>query len=166
MRRPGIQPGREIRIGNGGNQLDIAGSSREIYIYSNPFVSSYSLISYLIFVVISREIQRRGNLLGRRRKTKKNVARKHIPIPKSATPRDQLSPTPLVGDVNEECVCGAGASDGFPSLATRSLERPRSLLPRPQRSPSGQSRSVGSKPAPGGEPRVFTAARTFGVAHR
>ena len=111
-------------------------------------------------VIISREIQRRGNLLGRRRKTKKNVARKHIPIPKSATPREQLSPTPLVGDVNEECVCGAGASDGFPDGWTCGVSRPRSLLhvPRPQRSPSGQSRSVGSECRRLKESRVFTAA--------
>ena len=111
-------------------------------------------------VIISREIQRRGKLLGRQRKLKKTVARKHTPIPKSATPRDQLSPTPHVGDVSEECVCGAGASDGFPDGWTCGVSRPRSLLhlPRPQRSPSGQSRSVGSECRRLEDSRVFTAA--------
>ena len=117
-------------------------------------------------VIISREIQRRGKLLGRQRRTKKTVARKHIPIPKSATPRDQLSPTPLVGDVNEECVCGAGASDGFPDGWTCGVSRPRSLLhvPRPQRSPSGQSRSVGSECRRLEESRAFLLLRTIAVA--
>ena len=78
-------------------------------------------------VIISREIQRRRKLLGRQRKLKKTVARKHTPIPKSATARDQLSPTPLVGDVNEECVCGAGASDGFPDGWTEPESRDREV---------------------------------------
>ena len=117
------------------------------YIYSNHLCPLFLYAWELFFCYHFKRNSAAKKAVRKTEKTKKTVARKHIPIPKSATPRDQLSPTPLVGDVNEECVCGAGASDGFPDGWTCGVSRPRSLLhvPRPQRSPSGQSRSVGSE---------------------
>ena len=147
----------------------LAAAARK-YIYSNhlcPLIVLYAWELFFCYHFKRNSAARKA--VRKTEKTKKTVARKHIPIPKSATPRDQLSPTPLVGDVNEECVCGAGASDGFPDGWTDWVSKSRdeivgalrevssTFLARPQRSPSGQSRSVGSKPALGGEPRVSTA---------
>ena len=133
------------------------------YIYSNHLCPLIVLYAWELFFCY--HFKRNSAARKAVRKTeelKKTIARKHIPIPKSATPRDQLSPNPLVGDVNEECVCGAGASDGFPDGWTCGVSRPRSLLHVPSSASTVAEWSVALSwvrvPAPGGEP-----LRTFPV---
>ena len=98
------------------------------YIYSNHLCPLIVLYAWeLFFCYHFKRNSAAKKAVRKTEKTKKTVARKHTPIPKSATPLDQLSPTPLVGDVNEECVCGAGASDGFPDGWTEPESRDREV---------------------------------------
>ena len=97
------------------------------YIYSNHLCPLFLYAWELFFCYHFKRNSAARKYVRKTEKTKKTVARKHTPIPKSATARDQLSPTPLVGDVNEECVCGAGASDGFPDGWTEPESRDREV---------------------------------------
>ena len=112
-------------------------------------------------VIISREIQRRGKLLGRQRKLKKllpgNIFRSQkVQLHVTSSPPLHL----LAMWTRNVCVAPAPvtASPMVGPVESRDREVSSTFLPRPQRSPSGQSRSVGSECRRLEESRVFTAA--------
>ena len=98
-------------------------------------------------VIISREIQRRGKLLGRQ-KTKKNCCQETYSDPKKCNSTWPALPHSTCWRCERGMCVWRRRQWRLPRWLDRAwVSRPRSLLhlPRPQRSPSGQSRSVGSE---------------------